>query len=89
MGVLFLGIAIFMQFMPFKLLGKGRGQITNRSRRDLFHQPMYWLGFFALFVYVGVELGISNWIAEYFVSVFGAPIPTGSFIGLSSSGQGC
>ena len=80
MGVLFLCIAIFMQFMPFKLLGKGRGQITNRSRRDLFHQPMYWLGFFALFVYVGVELGISNWIAEYFVSVFGAPIPTGSFM---------
>ncbi|OQB95357.1 MAG: Glucose/mannose transporter GlcP [Spirochaetes bacterium ADurb.Bin110] len=79
-GILFLGIAIFMQFMPLRFLGKDRAHITNRSRRDLFQQPMYWLGFFALFVYVGVELGISNWIAEYFVSVFRAPIPTGSFM---------
>ncbi len=79
-GILFLGIAIFMQFMPLRFLGKDRAHITNRSRRNLFQQPMYWLGFFALFVYVGVELGISNWIAEYFVSVFRAPIPTGSFM---------
>lgn len=79
-GILFLGLAIFMQFMPLKFLGKDRARITNRSRRDLFQQSMYWLGFFSLFVYVGVELGISNWIAEYFVSVFKAPIPTGSFM---------
>jgi fucose permease len=31
-------------------------------------------------VYVGVEMGISNWIAEYFVSVFKTPIATGSFM---------
>ncbi len=79
-GILFIGLAIFMQFMPLRFLGKDRARITNRSRRDLFQQSMYWLGFFALFVYVGVELGISNWIAEYFVSVFKAPIPTGSFM---------
>ena len=30
----------------------------------------YWLSFFALFLYVGVELGVSNWVAEYFVVVF-------------------
>ena len=79
-GILFIGLAIFMQFMPLRFLGKDRARITNRSRRDLFQQSIYWLGFFALFVYVGVELGISNWIAEYFVSVFKAPIPTGSFM---------
>jgi len=32
--------------------------------------PAYWLSFFALFLYVGVELGVSNWVAEYFVAVF-------------------
>jgi len=32
--------------------------------------PAYWLSFLALFFYVGVELGISNWVAEYFVAVF-------------------
>jgi len=79
-GVLFLGLAIFMQFMPLAALGKDKGHLGSTSRRALFHQPVYWLGFFALFAYVGVELGISNWVAEYFVSVFGAPIPTGSFM---------
>lgn len=79
-GVLFLAIAVFMQFMPLAALGKDRGHIASGSRRDLFRHPAYWLGFFALFVYVGVELGISNWVAEYFVRVFGAPIATGSFM---------
>ncbi len=79
-GVLFLAIAIFMQFMPLAALGRDKGHAAGGSRRDLFRHPAYWLGFFALFVYVGVELGISNWVAEYFVSVFGAPIPTGSFM---------
>ncbi len=32
--------------------------------------PAYWLSFCALFLYVGVELGVSNWVAEYFVVVF-------------------
>jgi len=79
-GVLFLAIAIFMQFMPLAALGRDRGHAAGGSRRDLFRHPAYWLGFFALFVYVGVELGISNWGAEYFVSGFRAPIPTGSFM---------
>lgn len=79
-GVLFLLIAIFMQFMPLAALGKDKGHAPGRSRRDLFQHPAYWLGFFGLFVYVGVEMGISNWVAEYFVSVFGTPIPTGTFM---------
>lgn len=35
--------------------------------------PAYWLGFVALFFYVGVELGVSNWVAEYFVSTLSYP----------------
>ena len=35
--------------------------------------PAYWLSFLALFFYVGVELGVSNWLAEYFVAVFAYP----------------
>lgn len=79
-GILFLAVAIFMQFMPLAALGKDKGHAPGTSRRDLFRKPAYWLGFFALFVYVGVEMGISNWVAEYFVSVFKTPIPTGSFM---------
>ena len=36
--------------------------------------PAYWLSFLALFLYVGVEIGLSNWIAQYFVVVFAYPV---------------
>lgn len=32
--------------------------------------PAYWISFLALFCFVGVELGLSGWLAEYFVQVF-------------------
>ncbi len=77
---LFFVLLIVVQFLPLKELGKDRGHAPGQRRRDLFRHPAYWLGFFALFVYVGVELGVSNWIGEYFVTVFGASVPTGSFM---------
>ena len=43
------------------------------TRERLSANPAYWLSFFALFLYVGVELGVSNWVAEYFVVVFAYP----------------
>ena len=40
------------------------------AAKPLAAHPAYWLAFAALFFYVGVELGVSNWVAEYFVRVF-------------------
>jgi len=42
--------------------------------------PAYWLSFFALLLYVGVELGFSNWVAEYFVAVFAYSPDAGAMI---------
>ena len=42
----------------------------DEARERLSANPAYWLSFVALFLYVGVELGVSNWVAEYFVAVF-------------------
>ena len=51
--------------------GKGSSDGTSCSAtKPLASHPAYWLAFGALFVYVGVELGVSNWVAEYFVRVF-------------------
>jgi fucose permease len=50
------------------------GEVPERLGRN----PAYWLSFFALFVYVGVELGVSNWIAEYFVAVFSCSAAAGA-----------
>jgi len=45
----------------------------DETKERLSENPAYWLSFFALFLYVGVELGVSNWVAEYFVAVFAYP----------------
>lgn len=45
----------------------------DEARERLSANPAYWLSFVALFLYVGVELGVSNWVAEYFVAVFAYP----------------
>ncbi len=42
--------------------------------------PAYWLSFIALFLYVGVELGVSNWVAEYFVTTFDHSAAAGALL---------
>ena len=76
---LLLGICgLVLALLPFDRLGRaaepkaaaaapGEGG-KRRARRG----AAYWLGFTCLLLYVGAETGISNWIAEYFVRIFGA-----------------
>ena len=69
MAVVFLLLAVLMAFAtlpPVEQKATGHGATPERLGAN----PAYWLSFFALFLYVGVELGISNWVAEYFVAVF-------------------
>jgi len=40
--------------------------------RHLLRQPLLILSFLMLMLYVGSELGVSNWLAEYYVKVLGA-----------------
>jgi fucose permease len=80
MAVLLVGILAVMLGMPFSALGRDAGHTTTGSRKALYSHPAYWLGFIALLVYVGVELGVSNWIAEYFVTTFKTGAAVGSFM---------
>jgi fucose permease len=77
MAVLFVLIIAAVLALPFKDLPQGAaaGGAGARARGSA-----YVLGFVALFLYVGVELGISNWIAELFVRVFGSSEKVGSFM---------
>jgi fucose permease len=45
----------------------------------LLRQPVMILLCVAMVLYLGSELGTSNWVAEYFVRVLGSPIGTASF----------
>ncbi len=78
--LLFRGIAILFTFlgialaaMPFSRLGTAEsGQERSSAGTGYPRGPAYYLGFVCLLLYVGTEIGISNWIAEYFVRIFAA-----------------
>ena len=68
-ALIFALLAVLIAFATLPKIAEApakHGAVQQRLSAD----PAYWLSFFALFLYVGVELGISNWIAEYFVAVF-------------------
>lgn len=46
----------------------------------LLRYPMLILSVSAVFLYVGLELGISSWVSEYYVTIFGAPAAAAAFM---------
>jgi fucose permease len=69
MAVIFVLLAVQMAFATLPPVEQKATEHDETPER-LSANPAYWLSFFALLLYVGVELGISNWVAEYFVAVF-------------------
>jgi len=75
-------IGALLSLLPFRRL-EGTGSIAEQAKpklRSLLGFPLLLFSFFALFLYVGLEVGVSNWISEYFVKVFGTPVSTGAFM---------
>ncbi len=79
-AILFALITLMLAVSPFHLLGSFAQEAKGVKHPSLFGNLLYWLGFVSLFLYVGMELGVSNWIAEYFVKVFGTASANGSFM---------
>jgi fucose permease len=72
-SILFAALGLVLATMPFAKLGSVAGEGAAGSTGALLRRKSaYWLGFACLLLYVGAELGISNWIAEYFVRIFAA-----------------
>ncbi len=74
--------ALLVVMMWFIALPKAvdRALTGDEVPERLSANPAYWLSFVALFLYVGVELGVSNWIAEYFVVSFAHSAAAGALI---------
>jgi len=72
MAAIFVLLAALMALTALPSVPQAAAERDKTSER-LSANPAYWLSFFALFLYVGVELGISNWVAEYFVVAFVYP----------------
>ncbi len=80
-ALVFVLLAIVVAFLPFSRLGREEPGHRQRNKvAVLAKQPLYWLGFVTLLVYVGAELGVSTWVAEFFVKVFLANPALGSFM---------
>lgn len=78
-------VAIIMAFTSGTLklarLNREEDKPENRSGvGNLLRSPLLILSFLILLVYVGSELGVSNWISEYYVKYFGMPDRIGSIM---------
>jgi fucose permease len=70
---LFAVLCVALAIMPFSRLGGVDAGAEARPRgAKIVREPAFYLGFVCLLLYVGAEIGISNWIAEYFVRIFSA-----------------
>ena len=80
MSGVFAALAVLILFldMNFSVAGEDAPAVEGSTR--ISRHPAYWLSFLALFFYVGVELGVSNWVAEYFVSIFDYPATQSGFL---------
>ena len=68
-------------FLPFsKLTDGGEKADSSVKIRNLIGNPVLILSFLILLIYVGSELGVSNWVSEYYVKYFGSSVNAGAFM---------
>jgi len=72
--------ALLIALMGFAALPPTEPHGAEGKPARLGASPAYWLSFLALFLYLGVELGVSNWVAEYFVAVFAFSADAGAML---------
>lgn len=69
MAFIFILLTVLLLLTPMPQID-GRRPEPGEKTEGISKHPAYWLSFFALFLYMGVDLGVSTWVAEYFVAVF-------------------
>lgn len=68
-GIAAVLVLMIILTVPLKMHLRGTAEEIPVPQR-LGREPAYWISFAALFCFVGVELGLTGWLAEYFVQVF-------------------
>ena len=70
-----------LSLLPFSRLSRSSTKYRKETKSfELLKQPLIILFFLILLLYVGTELGVSSWVAEYYVKNFGASASIGAFM---------
>jgi fucose permease len=78
-AALMAGMAVLFALTRFPAIRREPAHARTRGAGVL-RQPLLALATVLLFVYVGIEIGVSSWISEYSVKVLGAAASTGAFL---------
>lgn len=73
-------MALAFSLLSFDELSPTSSEGTQDALGDLLRQPLLLLLTLVILLYVGVEIGTSNWIAEYFVGALGTSAATGAYM---------
>lgn len=70
-----------LSLLPFSRLGEEDEEHGQHPRViELVRHPLLILSFLILFLYVGTELGVSSWVAEYYVKFLKTSESTGAYM---------
>jgi fucose permease len=73
-------LVVLAVFLPFRSIDDDSPAISGRDgRKSAVPRLMVILSVITILIYVGIEVGISNWISEYFVVNLGASQSSASF----------
>jgi fucose permease len=81
LAILSFMMAVSMFFIPFELLEKKEIPVNkNRGNLHLLKKPLLIFSFLILLLYVGSEMGVSSWVAEYYVKVLHTTSSVGAYM---------
>ena len=81
MALVSLLMAGTLSALPFSRLEQEVTESEDQPRVvELLRHPMLIVSFLILLLYVGTELGVSTWLAEYYVKVFNTSASVGAFM---------
>lgn len=80
MSFVSLVMAVIFLFLPFSRLGGEDKSEEKVSNVNLIRDPVLILSFIILLIYVGSELGVSNWVSEYYVKFFHSSANVGALM---------
>ncbi len=71
--------AMALVFLPIAFPREHGEEAKGRAGARVLSQPLLLLLILTLLIYVGAEIGVSNWASEYFVKVLGGSLALGAY----------